>query len=32
MKIGSCSKEKTQSVVGKKVILRKIFLTTIELD
>jgi len=32
MKIGSCSKERTQAVVGKKIILRKIFVSTIELD
>jgi hypothetical protein len=32
MKIGSCFKERTQTKVVKKIILRKIFVPTIELD
>jgi len=32
MKIGSCFKERTQTAVGKKMILRKIFVHTIEFD
>jgi hypothetical protein len=32
MKIGSCSKERTQTVFGKKIMLRKIFVATIQLD
>jgi len=31
-KIGSCSKERTQTVVDKEIIIRKTFVTTVELD